>query len=129
MWSCPYTLTGLAWSYSVTVCVCVRVCACVHVSVCMCVEEQLRWRRLQWFGHIWRMPTQRPLKTAIKVQAQRQRQTNGRCTSTVGWCDLISRDLRNTGNWAEAIVDRQEWRALINQYPSRAYPTLWPSQL
>ena len=80
------------------------------------VEDQLRWRCLQWFGHIWRMPTHRPQRQLLRCRpSSRERPMGG---VPLRWCDLISRDLRNTGNWAEAIVDRQEWRALINQYPS-----------
>jgi len=80
------------------------------------VEDQLRLRRLQWFGHIWRMPTHRPQRQLLRCRPSGRGRPMGGVP--LRWCDLISRDLRNTGNWAEAIVDRQEWRALINQYPS-----------
>ena len=31
------------------------------------------------------------------------------------WCDLIIRGLRGNTKWSEAVIDRQEWRALISQ--------------
>lgn len=31
------------------------------------------------------------------------------------WSDLIIRDLRGNTKWSEAVIDRQEWRALISQ--------------
>ncbi len=35
------------------------------------VEEQLRQRRLRWFGHVWRMHTSHPQRQ-VEVQAQRK---------------------------------------------------------
>ena len=32
------------------------------------VEEQLRQRRLQWFGHVWRMPTNRPQRQLMRCR-------------------------------------------------------------
>ena len=91
------------------------------------VEEQLRQRRLQWFGHVWRMPTNRPQRQLMRCRPSgRKRPTGG---APLRWCDLISRDLRDIANWTEAVMDRSEWRAQIGQYPNTSEPVAASSHL
>ena len=91
------------------------------------VEEQLRQRRLQWFGHVWRMPTNRPQRQLMRCRPSgRKRPTGG---ASLRWCDLISRDLRDIANWTEAVMDRSEWRAQIGQYPNTSEPAAASSHL
>ena len=90
------------------------------------VEEQLRQRRLQWFGHVWRMPTNRPQRQLMRCRPSgRRRPTGG---APLRWCDLISRDLRGITNWAEAVMDRPEWRARIGRPLSTPDPAAASSQ-
>ena len=79
------------------------------------VEEQLRQRRLQLFGHVWRMPTNRPQRQVMRCRPSGRRSTGG---TPLCWCYLISCDLRGIVNWTEAVMDRSEWRAQIGQHPS-----------
>ena len=72
------------------------------------VEDQLKQRRLQWFGHVWRMLTSRPQRQLLRCRPSgRHRPTGG---APLHWCDLISRDLRDITNWTTMITDRQQWR-------------------
>ena len=73
------------------------------------VEEQLRQRRLQWFGHVWRKPTDRPQRHLMRCRPSGRKRPPG--GALLRWCDLISRDL----SWTEAMMDRPELIALIIQ--------------
>ena len=92
------------------------------------VEEQLRQRHLQWFGHVWRIPTSRPQRQLLRCRSSgRGRPTGG---APLRWCDLINRDLRGITNWTESITDRQQWRAQIccNAY-AHGHPAPVPQML
>ena len=84
------------------------------------MEDQLKQRRLQWFGHVWRMPTTRPQRQLLRCRPSgRRRPTGG---APLRWCDLISRDLRDITNWTTRITDRQQWRTHICQNVNMATP-------
>ena len=84
------------------------------------MEDQLKQRRLQWFGHVWRMPTTRPQRQLLRCRPSgRRRPTGG---APLRWCDLISRDLRDITNWTTTITDRQQWRTYICQNVNMATP-------
>ena len=78
----------------VCVCVCVRLCMCVCARACVCVcatptEYQLRLKRLQWFGHLQRMPDHH-------IQKQILRSTPKGCQvvgTPLQWVDRLNRDL------------------------------------
>ena len=75
------------------------------------VEEQFRQRHLQWFDHVWRMPTSHPQRQLLTCKPSgRGRPTGG---APLRWCDLINQDLRGITKWTESIIDRQQWRAQI----------------
>ena len=86
------------------------------------VEDQLKQRRPQWFGHVWRMPTSRHQRQLLRCRP------SGRCRPTGGaplhCCDLISRDLLNITNWTKIITDRQQWRIHICRNVNMATPAL-----
>ena len=85
------------------------------------VEDQLKQRHLQWFGHVWRMPSTRPQRQLLRCRPSgRRRPTGG---ASLHWCDLISRDLRDITNCTTMITDRQQWRTHICRYVNMAAPT------
>ena len=78
------------------------------------VEEQLRQRRLQWFGHLQRMPDHRPQKQVMKCRPQGKKRKPG--GTSLRWMDVINRDLSRITNWQEAVKDRKQWRVTIHQH-------------
>ena len=91
------------------------------------VEDQLKQRRLQWFGHVWRMPTSRPQRQLLRCRPNgRSRPTGG---APLRWCDLISRDLRDITNWTELVTDRQQWRTHICRNVNMVTPAPVPQLL
>ena len=83
------------------------------------VEDQFKQRRLQWFGHVWRMPTSRPQRQ-LRCRPSGRRRPTGR--APLRWCDHISRDLRDITNWTKMITDRQQWRAHICRNVNKVTP-------
>ena len=77
------------------------------------VEEQLRQRRLQWLGHVQRMPNHRPHKQLLKYRPEGKRRRLG--GTLLQWIDVISRDLVGVTNWQEVVKDRAKWQAFIRQ--------------
>ena len=77
------------------------------------VEDQLRQRRLQCLGHIWRMPDNRIQKQVLKCRPSGRRRPPG--GAPLRWCDVVNRDLSGVTDWQELIMDRSGWRAAIRQ--------------
>ena len=67
------------------------------------VEDQLRQRRLQWLGHIWRMPDNRIQKQVLKCRPSGRRRPPG--VAPLRWCDVVNRDLSGVTDWQELIMD------------------------
>ena len=78
------------------------------------MEEQLRQRRLQWFGHVWRMPALRPQRQLVRSRPSGKKRPPG--GAPLRWCDLVNDDLSGIGNWTEAIQDRTKWRDVIRHH-------------
>ena len=77
------------------------------------VEHQLRQKRLQWFGHLQRMPDHRIQKQVLRCRPEGKRRTPG--GTPLRWVDLLKRDLADVPNWQELVQDRDSWRSLIHQ--------------
>ena len=77
------------------------------------IKEQLRLKRLQWFGHLQRMPDHRPQKQLLRCRLRgKKRRPGGTC---LRWVDVISRDLTEIPQWQEVVTDRSAWRSAIHQ--------------
>ena len=115
-------------------CVCVRVCmrACVRACVCdildivgvtlwhkRCnvdilreteehpVEQQLRQKRLQWFGHLQRMPDHHIQKQILRCRPEGNRTPGG---TQLQWIDMLNRDLGDIPDLQHLVHDREAWR-------------------
>ena len=77
------------------------------------VRDQLRIKRLQWFGHLMRMPTHRPQQQILKCSPQGMRRPPG--GTPLRWIAVVHRDLARLPNWQEMVNDRTRWRAFIHQ--------------
>ena len=78
------------------------------------MEEQLRQRRLQWFGHVWRIPALHPQRQLVRSRPSGKKRSPG--GAPLRWCDLVNDDLSGIGNWTEAFQDHTKWRAVIRHH-------------
>ena len=84
------------------------------------MEEQLWQRKLQWFGHVWRMPAHCPQRQVLRCRSiGRKRPPGG---TPLRWCDLLNDDLKGMRNWSKAIKDRAEWQTTIHANQPRSVP-------
>ena len=77
------------------------------------IEEQLRQKRLQWFGHVQRMSDERPQKQLMKCQPRGKKRAPG--GASLRWVDVVSKDMTKLTNWQEVVKDRAVWRAFIHR--------------
>ena len=77
------------------------------------IKEQLRLKRLQWFGHLQRMPDYRPQKQLLRCRLRGKKRRPG--GTYLRWVDVISRDLTEIPEWQEVVTDRSAWRNAIHQ--------------
>ena len=77
------------------------------------IKEQLRLKRLQWFGHLQRMPDHRPQKQLLRCRLRGKKRRPG--GTWLRWVDVISRDLTEIPQWQEVVTDRSAWRSAIHQ--------------
>ena len=75
------------------------------------VEEQLRHKQLQWFGHLQGMPENRPQKQVLRCRPH-GRKPGGTSQS---WVDLVHKDLSNLHQRSEHVKNRSQWRSVIHQ--------------
>ena len=72
------------------------------------VEKQLKQRRLQWLGHVQRMPDHGTQKQLLRCRPQGKRRRPG--GTPLHWIDLVSRDLVGVPNWqVHACVLKSAW--------------------
>ena len=77
------------------------------------IKEQQRLKRLQWFGHLQRMPDHRPQKQLLQCRLRgKKRWPGGTC---LRWVDVITRDLTEIPQWQEVVTDRSAWQSTIHQ--------------
>ena len=69
-------------------------------------------KKLQWFGHIWRMPAHRPQRHVLSCRSIGRKRPPGE--TPLRWCDLLNDDLKGMRNWLKSIEDRAEWRTTIH---------------
>ena len=75
------------------------------------VEDQFWQRKLQWFGHVWRMPAHHPQRQRLWCRPSgRKRLPSG---APVCWCDLLNNNLRGMTNCTDAVQDCAESWATI----------------
>ena len=79
----------------------------------MPVKDLLKVRRLQWFGHLQRMPDHRPQRQVLKCRPQGKKRKPG--GTALRWIDVVNRDLSKIANWEELVNDRNLWRSTIHQ--------------
>ena len=75
------------------------------------MRDQLRFKRLQWFGHLMQIPTHRPQWQILKCRPQGKWRPPGRTPLT--WIDVVHKDLTSPHNWHQMVNDRTTWRAFI----------------
>ena len=73
----------------------------------MPVKDLLKVRRLQWFGHLQRMPDHRPQRQVLKCRPQGKKRKPG--GTALRWIDVVNRDLSKIANWEELVNDRNLW--------------------
>lgn len=75
------------------------------------IENKLRQRRLQWFGHVRRENDEGVLRCVENMNIPGKRQV-GRPKKT--WKDCVQNDLNTLGIDQRDVFDRKRWRQLIN---------------
>ena len=74
------------------------------------VEEVIRARRLQWYGHVSRMKENCWVKQCMNLDVEGKR-PRGRPLKR--WQDLIKADMKQRRTTQEAAQNRTEWRAVV----------------
>lgn len=78
------------------------------------ITDTIKVRRLQWLGHLGRMPENRVVKGIAwkKMEGTRKRGRPRR-----KWWEAVQQDLQDKGikNWKEKAKERKEWKKLITQ--------------
>ena len=68
------------------------------------IKEQLRLKRLQWFGHLQRRPEHHPQKQLLWCRPREKRRPGGTC---VRWVDVIDQQRPNWDPRVARSGDRQ----------------------
>ena len=87
----------------------------------MPVEDQLKLKRLRWFGYLQRMPDHRPQRQVLKCHPQGKRRKPG--GTPLHRTDIVNGDLANIANWKQLVKDRVQWRLAIHQLCLAPNPT------
>ena len=85
------------------------------------VENQVKLRRLQWFGHLQRMPAHRPQRQVLKCRPRGKKRKPG--GTSLRWIDVVNRDLSKITNWEDLVKNRAQWRSAIHQLHLQASST------
>ena len=83
------------------------------------VSDVLRKRRLQWLGHVARMPEDRLPVRLLFGWLPSTRPAHG---PRLRWKDRVSSDLQklHAQNWFEAAQNQREWRIICRTLPDKA---------
>lgn len=74
------------------------------------IQDKLRYRRLQWFGHVKREAEGGVLRLVEEMEVEGKRKA-GRPRKT--WKDTVQRDLKILGVDENMVLDRRSWRRII----------------
>ena len=80
------------------------------------ISVQLYKLRLQWFGHIMRMPEVRTQHRLLCSRLSDKVRPKG--GTPLRWIDLIAEDLRRITNWQQHVFDRPAWHRVIQTCPT-----------
>ena len=85
------------------------------------LSDVLRQRRLQWLGHVARMP---PDRTPQQLMFGWLRQTRPAHGPRLRWKDRVTADLRKLKieDWSSLCLDRTVWRKIISMLPEEGQP-------
>ena len=72
----------------------------------------MRENRLRWFGHVRRRPTDAPVRQVEHINLGQVKRAQGRPKKT--WMEVIRQDMEAKGLSEGILLDRNEWRKLIN---------------
>ena len=76
------------------------------------IEQQLRKKWLQWFGHLCRIPDHQVAQQLLRCQP------SGKCRKPGGtsqhWVDLISGDLSDLDNGQQPVQNRRECQSVVH---------------
>ena len=75
------------------------------------IDEKMKERRLQWFGHVTRRPSTAPVRRA-ETFAREGRRRRGRPKKS--WRETIRQDMASLRLQAPIALDRNEWRRRIH---------------
>jgi len=78
------------------------------------IVKLIKHGRLQWAGHVARMPEERPAKTIFSREPGRGRRLRGRPRTR--WLCAVEEDLRSLnvrGDWRTTAQDRGNWNSII----------------
>ena len=75
------------------------------------IGEKLTQRRLRWFGHIQRRPSDAPIRRGVPCTEEGVRRGRGRPRLT--WQEVVKRDMRDWDICQELVLDRKAWREAI----------------
>ena len=76
------------------------------------MRDQPRLKKLQWSGHLMRMPIHRPQRQILMCRPQGKRRPPGGIP--LRWIDVVHKDLASLCNWHQMVNDRTTWRAFIH---------------
>ena len=93
------------------------------------VEQQIRTRRLRWFGHVYRMDPSRLPNQMLTARPPDARRPQGKRYFT--WRELLRSDLEQlhiTNTWQNRASIRTEWRKITNTEPQES-ESIWQGRL
>ena len=72
----------------------------------------MRENRVRWFGHVRRRLTDAPIQRVERIKLGQDKRAQGRPKKT--WMEVIRQDIEAKGLNDGILLDRNEWRKLIN---------------
>ena len=93
------------------------------------IEQQIRTRRLRWFGHVYRMDPSRLPNKMLTAQPPDARRPQGRRFFT--WRELLRSDfeqLHITNTWQNKASVRTDWKKIIKTEPQES-ESIWKGRL